>query len=304
MRDKAAKSTRQLELPLSIAAEREIDGVQMGVLSNGATFLTIRGLARMCGVDHSMIVRITEQWIETPLKPREKRIRELVRQQGADDSVAFLAIDKNGTFYHAVPDAVCMAILEYYAFEAKTGNDQALKAFRALARKGFRDFIYAQVGYNPSGSIEVAWQQFQDRVSLVYHTVPIGFFCIFKEIADLFVTLVQGGATVGEKFLPDISVGVSWAKHWKDDNLDAVYGQRRQFDHNYPDYFPQSLSNPQAIYCYPEDAIPEFRKWMREVYVPQKMPNYLAGKIRDGGLTAPSASAVVEAFRRPSIAKQ
>lgn len=171
----------QLSLPLTIAAEREIDGVGMGVLSNGATFLTVRGLARMCGVDHSMIVRITEQWMDAPSKPREKRIKELVRQQGVSDDVAFYAIERNGTIHHTIPDAVCMAVLEYYAFEAKTGNDQALNAYRTLARKGLRDFIYAQVGYNPVGSIPVAWQQFHDRVSLTYNSVPAGFFCVFKE---------------------------------------------------------------------------------------------------------------------------
>lgn len=87
MPQKASMSTTptQLSLPLSIQAEREIDGVGMGVLSNGATFLNIRGLARMCGIDHSMVVRITEQWMDTPAKPREKRIREIVREQGSND---------------------------------------------------------------------------------------------------------------------------------------------------------------------------------------------------------------------------
>src|SRR5690606_30497502 len=120
----------QLDLDLRVAAEGEIDGVGMGVLANGSTFLTVRGLARMCGVDNSVIVRITAQWQETPLKPREARIREMIRSQGGDDTRAFYALEKAGTIYHAVPDAVCMAVLEYYAFEATTGNDQALKSYR------------------------------------------------------------------------------------------------------------------------------------------------------------------------------
>jgi len=35
-------------------------------------------------------------------------------------------------------------------------NDQAAKSYRLLARKGFRDFIYAYVGYNPSGESSIA----------------------------------------------------------------------------------------------------------------------------------------------------
>jgi hypothetical protein len=56
----------QLRLDLEVAAEREIDGVGMGVLSDGTPYLTIRGLARMCGVDHANIVRITADWQLNP----------------------------------------------------------------------------------------------------------------------------------------------------------------------------------------------------------------------------------------------
>ena len=55
-----SKSTKgQLELDLTIVTEVEADGVGMGVLSNGAPYLTGRGLARLCGVDHSTIIKIT-----------------------------------------------------------------------------------------------------------------------------------------------------------------------------------------------------------------------------------------------------
>jgi hypothetical protein len=71
----------QLNFDLDIAAEKEIDGVGMGILTDGQPYLTIRGLARMCGVDHTMIVRITADWLQVPLRPREQKIREAVRAQ-------------------------------------------------------------------------------------------------------------------------------------------------------------------------------------------------------------------------------
>lgn len=291
----------QLDLDLRVVAETEVNGVAMGVLNTGTPFLTIRGLSRMCGVSDSNIVRMTAEWVDPTPRPRVQRVKELVRAQGSDDSTAFYAVETNGVVYHAVPDAVCMAILEYYAFDAKPTSDQALKAFRTLARKGFRDFIYAQVGYNPSGSVDLAWQQYHDRVSLIYDTVPAGFFCIFKEIAEMQVTLLQAGATLGKSFIPDISVGQAWGKHWASDNLDVVYGQRRKFSHNYPDYFPQAMSNPQPAYCYPDDALPEFRKWMREAYVPNSMPKYLASKVKSGSLSAPAATSAVDAFKNRNL---
>lgn len=292
----AFSTGQQLALNLEIATEREVDGVGMGVLSDGTPFLTLRGLARMCGIDHTMIIRITASWLDTPLKPREQKIRELVRAQGADDKVAFYAVIKSGTVYHAVPAAVCMAILEYYAFDVRGNNDHAANSYRILARKGFNDFIYSQVGYNPTGAADIAWKQFHDRVSLSYHTVPDGYFSVFKELANMFVTLLKEGANLGQKFVPDISVGVHWGKHWSSENLDNVYGQRIKYDHSYPPYFPQAASNPQPAYCYPDDALAEFRKWVRDVYIKEKMPSYLGQKVRDGAISAPAASAAITAF--------
>lgn len=69
----------QYALDLQIVVEKEVDGVGMGVLNDGSPFLNMRGLARLCGVDHAVIVRITDQWDSAPLKPRERRIKEIVR---------------------------------------------------------------------------------------------------------------------------------------------------------------------------------------------------------------------------------
>lgn len=286
----------QYKFDLKIDVEREVDGVGMGVLSDGSPFLNIRGLAIMCGVDSSMITRITAEWITTPLKPREQKIRELVKAQGADDNIAFHAIPKGGIIHHAIPSAVCMAILEYYAFEAKTSNEKAAQSYRVLARKGFNDFIYAQVGYNPNGEASVAWKQFHDRVSLAYDSVPDGYFSIFKEISSILVTMMKEGANLGQKFIPDISVGIHWGKYWMAESLDIIHGERIKYDHNYPDYFPQALSNPQPAYCYPDDALGEFRKWVREQYLPLKLPVYLNEKVKQGQIAAPQATAAIAAF--------
>lgn len=292
----------QLRFDLQIAAEREQDGVGMAVLSNGEPVVNLRGVARLAGVDHSLIVRLTADWMETPQKPRVAKIRELVRAQGADDSIAFIAVQKEGMIYHTIPSAVVMAILEYYAFEARLENGHAAKSYRLFARKGFRDFIYAQVGYNPSGAPDIAWKQFHDRVSLSYHTVPDGYFSVFKELADLYVTLIRAGANVGQKFIPDISVGQHWSKHWTSNNLDVVYAPRLKYQHNYPNYFPQSASNPQAPYCYPDEALAEFRHWIKEVYLVEKMPPYLITQVQKGQISAPIATAALDAFKpKPAL---
>jgi hypothetical protein len=52
----------QLNLPLGIEKEVEIDGIGMGVLTDGTPYLTARGLARMCGIDHTLILRMAQNW--------------------------------------------------------------------------------------------------------------------------------------------------------------------------------------------------------------------------------------------------
>lgn len=148
-------------------------------------------------------------------------------------------------------------------------------------------------GIHPSDKV---WQQFQDRVSLVYDNVPEGYWCVFREIADLFATLITGGAQPGTKIILDISVGLHWGKHWKASGLAKRFGERRYFDHYYPNYFSQSLSNPQPAACYPEDSLPAFRRWVRDVYVPLKMPNYLKTQVQQKKLPAQIANNALAAL--------
>lgn len=148
-------------------------------------------------------------------------------------------------------------------------------------------------GKHPSDKV---WQQFEDRVSLVYDNVPEGYFCVFREIADIFAALISKGCNPGTRMLLDISVGMHWANHWKAAKLSARFGERRYFDHYYPKYFSQSFSNPQPASCYPEDALPTFRRWCRQVYVPHKMPNYLKTQVQQKKIPAEIANNALAAL--------
>lgn len=295
-------ANNQLSFDLEIVVEAEIDGVGMGVLGDGTPFLTIRGLARMCGVDHTTLVKLTNDWGQPQPKGREQKIRELIKAQGFDDTVFFHAVKKNGIIHHAIPAHVCMAALEYYAFEASSENAHAIKSYRTLAKKGFTDFVYAQVGYNPDGKVSLAWQQFHDRVSLVANAVPAGFFSVYQEIAGMIVPMINAGIDVGPHIVPDISVGQRWAKHWKTESLEVLYGDRKQYMHEYPVYFPQALSNPQTPYCYPDEALGEFRKWFRKTYLEVHLPDYMNNQAKLGKVKPAVATKAIEAFKPKKIA--
>lgn len=148
-------------------------------------------------------------------------------------------------------------------------------------------------GLSPEGN---AWQIFQERISLVYDSVPVGYFCIFKETADLYATMISNGATMGAKMILDLSIGGAWGSHWRDHKLEERYGERRQYPHNYPIRYPQAVSNPQMANCYPDEALAEFRRWMRDTYIPHKLPMYLRGLVAKKRLLPQAADQTVRAI--------
>lgn len=287
------------QLPLAIDRQAEVNGIGMGVLSDGTPFLNGRGLARLCGVHHSVIQDIAASWDTN--KPTVTRIQQILDTHGLHYQSPFTPVSDSSGIFHAYPDGVCLAILEYYAFDAGPNRkDEAQMNFRLLAGKALRDFIYAQVGYDPNNHIPAQWKQFHDRMSMVYNAAPAGYFGIFKEIADMIVHLGQNGIHIDSTFVPDGSVGIHWAKHWKDNNLEATFGPRKKYEHNYPDYFPQALSNPQESNCYPESALGEFRRWFREVYIGAgKFETYLTGKVKEKSLPVSFAQIAVASYKDP-----
>ena len=284
-------------LDLRIEKQKEVNGVGMGVLTDGTPFLTGRGLARLCGISNARVVELSGDWKDEK-RALTKRVKELLAAKGIIVPAPHIEIEQiSGTFY-AYPDALCIAVLEFYAFDAGANiRQRAIDNFRTLAGKALQEFIYTQVGYDPRNEVPAVWKQFHDRVSLTYSSVPAGYFGVFKEIADMIVTLGQAGLAIDSTFVPDGSVGIHWEKHWKASNLSERFGESAQWDHNYPEYFPQSESNPQSANCYPDAALPEFRRWMRENYIGDgKFTKYINNKIKQKELPASFSQLVTSAY--------
>lgn len=87
--------------------------------------------------------------------------------------------------------------------------------------------------------------------------------------------------------VPDGSVGGTWGPYWTKNNLSAKYGERIEYLHYYPAEYPQSASNPQKAWAYPDQALAEFRHWFRLTYLQTKYPAYILKKanVLPGGMT-------------------
>lgn len=269
---------KQGVLDLGIEVERVVGGIEMGVLENGIPYLTQRGLAEMAGAARRSIQEITEEWQEAQAtevwRGRMIYFRDYLSKSGFDDPRLFIEITKDGSPHYAYPDMVCMAMVEYFAFEAQRTNDTAVTNFRNLARYGLQKFIYDALGYVP----EDPWKLFTARVSLLKDSVPIGYFSVFKESTGLVVDLINAGLPVNQHTVPDGSVGTTWGPYWTKNGLAARYGERIEYLHYYPSEYPQSASNPQKAWAYPDQALAEFRHWFRVTYLQTKYPAYILKK--------------------------
>ena len=115
------------------------------------------------------------------------------------------------------------------------------------------------------------------------------------------VDLITANLTVHNKTIRDISVGQHWDAYWEDSRFADKYGERIRFLHDYPPYYPQSQSNPQWPWAYPDTSLPEFRRWFRHEYLLTKFPRYILTK---AGLLAggrDEAAAIANLYRPTEI---
>jgi len=291
----------EVQMELFPVAEAEVDGVGMGVLSDGTPYLTLRGLAKLCGVDAAPLFRLVNNWAEERSKPRGATIRKLLEENGFREDTLFVRTTTKGRETHAYTDKVCMAILEYYAFEASQGDSSiAKKNYRLLARASFRTFIYNRCGFDPDKHIADSWRNFRERV-LLNDQIPVGYFCVFREIAVLVVHLLHAGCPLDSHTVPDISVGKIWATFWAENDCDKAYGERYKHPHWYPEWFPQAAVNPVDVWIYPNEAMGDFHVWLYRNYIPKNFPKYVQNKVREGVFLPSRAATLIEAMSKRQL---
>ncbi|MGB3109419.1 MAG: KilA-N domain-containing protein [Psychrobacter alimentarius] len=165
--------------------------------------------------------------------------------------------------------------------------------FAVQVNKFIREWMQ---GENPLQKALSQWQFYIDRASLVNNSVPQNYFSVFKEAAPLMVTLIQSGVLVDDKTVPDISIGSHWATYWRKQELALEHGEPTNYQHFYPESYPQSGSNPQIVKAYPLGALSAFRIWLEGIYLPEKFPKYMLSKLKQGHIESGTANKLIDAF--------
>ncbi len=246
------------------------------ISADGKAFVSIRGAARLADIDHKTISDSlkTGGGISTSKNPQSPSGKGF---EGGGISASKLAqslIDAGfspGDFAKTgIPDIALALILKYYAYKAKRTTEQAERFYDAMSAVGIRTWIQQQLGWNPTLSLAPFWYQ---RLVLfkAQNKVPPGYFSIFQETMDLVGDLETAGYQIPDSAIPDISIGLHWAKHLRSEGIEpneiAV-----TYPHQYPD------GRKVDVNSYSEDMLPKFRRWFRETYKPIKLPVYLGNK--------------------------
>lgn len=293
-------SNLQIQGQLFTQTEESVFSI-MGILEDGTPYLTMNALSKLCGLDPSTMWAFTANWDNSDDKPRTNFICGVLESQGLPTDSLYSKINRAGKIVHAYPDYVCMAILEYYAFEAKRFDSSiARNNYRKLASYTLRRVIYESLGISSGNQIIAqSWQVYQERI-LLNDQIPVSHFSVFREMADLLVRLINSQFKLDPYSVPDISVGQHWGKYWSKNNLEQRYGERMQYPHYYPDSFPQSATNPVSAWIYPIQALGEFRLWLMTTYLNEKLEPYLTRKVSDGTIPLLEKQQILEAISQKS----
>lgn len=283
---------------------KEVDNISMGVLPNGETFLSLKGLARFCGVAPSAIIQLSQDWTkgEAQTKTRGKKLIELIQEWTESNHIPtslFVEIENSyaiSDVTHAVPESIVMAITDYYAHYAQVTKPEAIQNYRKAAKLGLRSYIYDRLGYNKQDLVDESWKLFQERI--LNNECPKGYFTMFDEATTIIASLIRNDIIVDDSIMPDGSLGIHWAKYWKAQNIESKFGARIQILHKYPDSYRQ---RDPKINAYPIAALSEFRAWFQDVYLLEKYPTYIKNKTKDGKIALENVSLLLSAVLPPSV---
>lgn len=224
----------------------KFDGIEMGVMDDGTPFLSGVGLALMCDVTPTSISDLGQFVSFGKSKLRDGKIANILSQNLDFSSDRFFEkIPYNKQIVNAYPEAVCMAVLEYYAFEAGDRcTDKAKQISRLLMRKTFRDFVYSLVGYNrPRLTFsDYMLSRINHHHSASRNPLPDGYFCLFDKMIELLQKFdLRIGYALGEqwydytkgemRFLePDISLGLHFSRLFKNEFIEKEETYRQEYN--------------------------------------------------------------------------
>ncbi|MFT5806300.1 MAG: hypothetical protein ACI9LG_000561 [Moritella dasanensis] len=98
-------------------------------------------------------------------KPRGSKIAQILREQGADDTRIHVEVVLNGVKTNAIDDATCLAILEYYAFDATSKTQEIADLMVSSVRQGLiiDDHVVPDISVGSAWSKHWTAENFEEK---------------------------------------------------------------------------------------------------------------------------------------------
>lgn len=157
---------------------------------------------------------------------------------------------------------------------AKSLNtDKAWERYEKLVDDYYRKVVESQPLVEPQTQLilNTAWSE---RLVLYYQqtTPPPDTWNVFEEVANFCHSDEFRGVRLLESATPDVSVGIRWVQHIREQGYDMSLIQK--YDHLYPDKRGKQQAN-----AYPNAWLGVFRSWFRGVYLKDNYPTYLKSRL-------------------------
>ena len=240
------------------------------VNSDGQSFVSIRGAARLCD--------IKSQTLDQNLGGGSENTSKLAQILIAH---GFEPASMNST---GIPDIALIHILKYYAFKAKRTTEQAERFFDAMSAIGVRTWIQNELGFKEKPQQSNYYKRVMEFIQ--QNRVPPGYFAVIREALELVGDFEANGYFFKQYDSPDGSIGKCWANYLRKELKVDPESICDYFEYTYPANDLRHPPYPIFAKCYPDTYLAEFRKFMREHYIVKKLPNYLKGKKDDKAIAA------------------
>lgn len=271
---------------LEVIKSIEVSGfpIEVGVLADGTPFLSGRGLARACGISNSTLVGWGEMTPQLGESHRAGKMAHLLATYGYAGDRFFFRIPDGTKFegkanVSAYPYKVCMAFLDYYAFEAN--KEEARNSLRILSEKQLPQFILEAIGQQPLKALPPRSPAPRVSEPSPFETrplrdgIPVGYFTVAQLASEEKVRSLQTALNLDFLTASPSNIEKAWNRYWDIKKLWEHHGERFLMPHKEPVYLPQAKS-----YIYPTSALDDFKQWLNFRYIPERFPSYLQRKIK------------------------
>ncbi|MDA0673529.1 MAG: hypothetical protein O3C67_07470 [Cyanobacteria bacterium] len=269
--------------PLEVIQSIEVAGfpIEVGLLRDGTPFLSGRGLAKACGISNSTLVG----WGELTPQPGEKyragKMANLLASYGYTGDRFFVRVASGVAMgskpqVSAYPYQVCMAFLDYYAFEAH--KEEARNSLRILSEKQLPQFIYEAIGYPSAPSPTVVPNA--HREPPLRGPIPEGYFSVFHLTARGAVRTLPTPSGFPRPLFSYTQIERAWHRYWDIHTLWRDHGPRRTYLRRCLDVVPhRTVDGYVKTYLYPLAALEAFQRWLNWDYIPDRFPSYRQRKL-------------------------